>query len=191
MFSCSLTSLSCVMVKAPKATRASAGKSSKSSGVVPQQSPTSHWDGIIKFLDSLLTHLRENHVSIAFSFLCQVICRFWHCFMGSMLYVFSCMHSKYDFSSPCSYSCTSKFRASYIPKGSSNFHMLFYFMFPIMFNFHEEVSFGVVLLFFSFFHVLYQLSYNLGDAWFYCYINVYWLLLCRLPFLHHSQKGRL
>eukprot|EP00268_Persea_americana_P060199 TRINITY_DN7465_c0_g1_i2.p1 TRINITY_DN7465_c0_g1~~TRINITY_DN7465_c0_g1_i2.p1 ORF type:complete len:558 (-),score=100.47 TRINITY_DN7465_c0_g1_i2:176-1849(-) len=58
-------------IQAPKATRAAAGKSSKSSGVVSQQSPTSHWDSIIKFLDSLLTHLRKNHVPSFF--ICKLI----------------------------------------------------------------------------------------------------------------------
>eukprot|EP00268_Persea_americana_P060201 TRINITY_DN7465_c0_g1_i4.p1 TRINITY_DN7465_c0_g1~~TRINITY_DN7465_c0_g1_i4.p1 ORF type:complete len:1579 (-),score=282.61 TRINITY_DN7465_c0_g1_i4:597-5333(-) len=49
-------------IQAPKATRAPTGKSSRSPGAVSQQSPTSHWDSIIKFLDSLMTRLRENHV---------------------------------------------------------------------------------------------------------------------------------
>lgn len=60
--------LYCFMWKAPKATRTPTGKSSRSPGVVSQQSPTSHWDSIIKFLDSLMTRLRENHVSFSSSF---------------------------------------------------------------------------------------------------------------------------
>lgn len=47
-------------IQAPKATRG--GKSSKSPGGVPHQLPFSQWDGIIKFLDSLMARLRENHV---------------------------------------------------------------------------------------------------------------------------------
>lgn len=47
-------------IQAPKATRG--GKSSRSPGGVPHQSPINQWDGIIKFLDSLMTRLRENHV---------------------------------------------------------------------------------------------------------------------------------
>ncbi|KAJ8442805.1 hypothetical protein Cgig2_016271 [Carnegiea gigantea] len=46
-------------IQAPKATRG--GKSSKSPGGVPHQLPISQWDGIIKFLDSLMARLRENH----------------------------------------------------------------------------------------------------------------------------------
>nr|XP_048332478.1 myosin-15 isoform X3 [Ziziphus jujuba var. spinosa] len=49
-------------IQAPKTTRAHGGKSSRSPGGAPQQSPGSQWDNIIKFLDSLMSQLRENHV---------------------------------------------------------------------------------------------------------------------------------
>ncbi|ESQ53833.1 hypothetical protein EUTSA_v10024207mg [Eutrema salsugineum] len=49
-------------IQAPKASRGIAGKSSRSPGGVPQQSPSSQWESILKFLDSLLSRLRENHV---------------------------------------------------------------------------------------------------------------------------------
>ncbi|KAL4332548.1 hypothetical protein GQ457_07G039200 [Hibiscus cannabinus] len=45
----------------PKNARMLAGKS-RSPGGLTQQSPSSQWDSIIKFLDSLMEHLRENHV---------------------------------------------------------------------------------------------------------------------------------
>uniref|UniRef100_A0A0A0KD22 Dilute domain-containing protein n=1 Tax=Cucumis sativus TaxID=3659 RepID=A0A0A0KD22_CUCSA len=48
-------------IQAPKAARVHAGKSSRSPGV-PQPSTSSPWDNIIKFLDSLMSRLRENHV---------------------------------------------------------------------------------------------------------------------------------
>ncbi|TXG61785.1 hypothetical protein EZV62_013148 [Acer yangbiense] len=51
---------SCIQV--PKPSRVHAGKSSRSPGGVPQQSHSSQWDSIIKFLDSLMSRLRENHV---------------------------------------------------------------------------------------------------------------------------------
>ncbi|KAK4854336.1 hypothetical protein QYF36_022466 [Acer negundo] len=51
---------SCIQV--PKSSRVHAGKSSRSPGSVPQQSHSSQWDSIIKFLDSLMSRLRENHV---------------------------------------------------------------------------------------------------------------------------------
>ncbi|KAL4195806.1 hypothetical protein AMTRI_Chr04g180180 [Amborella trichopoda] len=49
-------------IQAPKATRASSARASKSPGGASQLSLSSHWDSIIKFLDSLLGRLRENHV---------------------------------------------------------------------------------------------------------------------------------
>ncbi|KAF3446114.1 hypothetical protein FNV43_RR11293 [Rhamnella rubrinervis] len=49
-------------IQAPKNARAHVGKSSRSPGGAPQQSPGSQWDNIIKFLDSLMSQLRENHV---------------------------------------------------------------------------------------------------------------------------------
>ncbi|KAL1219567.1 Myosin-15 [Cardamine amara subsp. amara] len=49
-------------IQAPKASRGMAGKSSRSPGGVPQQSPSSQWESILKFLDSLMSRLRENHV---------------------------------------------------------------------------------------------------------------------------------
>uniref|UniRef100_A0A1J3FM19 Myosin-15 n=1 Tax=Noccaea caerulescens TaxID=107243 RepID=A0A1J3FM19_NOCCA len=49
-------------IQAPKAARSVAGKSSRSPGGVPQQSPSSQWESILKFLDSLMSRLRENHV---------------------------------------------------------------------------------------------------------------------------------
>ncbi|XP_057511088.1 myosin-15 isoform X2 [Actinidia eriantha] len=49
-------------IQAPKIQRVHGGKSSRSPGGVPQQSPSSQWDSIIKFLDSLMSRLRENHV---------------------------------------------------------------------------------------------------------------------------------
>lgn len=49
-------------IQAPKSTRTHTGKSSRSPGVVTLQSPSNHWDSIIKFLDSLMSRLRENHV---------------------------------------------------------------------------------------------------------------------------------
>lgn len=52
--------------KAPKAARVHAGKSSRSPGNAPQQLPGSQWDNIIKFLDTLMSRLRGNHVSGTF-----------------------------------------------------------------------------------------------------------------------------
>ncbi|KAK9131389.1 hypothetical protein Sjap_011876 [Stephania japonica] len=49
-------------IQAPKAGRVHSGKSIRSPGAVPQQSLSSHWDSIIKFLDSLLTRLQGNFV---------------------------------------------------------------------------------------------------------------------------------
>ncbi|XP_062160286.1 myosin-15 [Alnus glutinosa] len=49
-------------IQAPKAARVHAGKSSRSPGSVPQQLPSSQWDNIIKFLDSLMSRLRGNQV---------------------------------------------------------------------------------------------------------------------------------
>ena len=50
--------------KVPKNARVLAGKSRSSPGGIPQQSPSSQWDSIIKFLDSLMDRLRENHVGV-------------------------------------------------------------------------------------------------------------------------------
>ncbi|KAL7159103.1 hypothetical protein ABFS83_01G006500 [Erythranthe nasuta] len=49
-------------IQAPKLQRVHGGKSSRSPVGVPQQSPSSEWDSIIKFLDSLMSRLRGNHV---------------------------------------------------------------------------------------------------------------------------------
>lgn len=49
-------------IQAPKIQRVHGGKSSRSPGNAPQQSPGSQWDSIIKFLDSLMNRLRSNHV---------------------------------------------------------------------------------------------------------------------------------
>ncbi|KAJ7966354.1 putative myosin [Quillaja saponaria] len=49
-------------IQAPKTARVHAGKSSRSPGGVSQQSPGGQWDNIIKFLDSLMSRLRGNHV---------------------------------------------------------------------------------------------------------------------------------
>ncbi|XP_052210174.1 myosin-15 isoform X2 [Diospyros lotus] len=49
-------------IQAPKIQRVHGAKSSRSPGGVPHQSPSNQWDSIIKFLDSLMSHLRENHV---------------------------------------------------------------------------------------------------------------------------------
>ncbi|KAL6965707.1 hypothetical protein U1Q18_036762 [Sarracenia purpurea var. burkii] len=42
------------LMLAPKIQRVQGGKSSRSPAGVPQQSPSSQWDSIIKFLDSLM-----------------------------------------------------------------------------------------------------------------------------------------
>ncbi|KAK7819479.1 myosin-15 [Quercus suber] len=57
-----LSPLLSLCIQAPKAARVHAGKSSRSPGGVPQQLPNSQWDNIIKFLDSLMSQLRSNHV---------------------------------------------------------------------------------------------------------------------------------
>ncbi|KAK9273704.1 hypothetical protein L1049_018514 [Liquidambar formosana] len=49
-------------IQAPKSVRVHAGKLSRSPGGVPQPSPSSQWDSIIKFLDSLMSRLCGNHV---------------------------------------------------------------------------------------------------------------------------------
>ncbi|OVA08348.1 IQ motif [Macleaya cordata] len=49
-------------IQAPKNVSRRHVKYSKSPEGVPQQSLSSHWDRIIKFLDSLMSHLRENYV---------------------------------------------------------------------------------------------------------------------------------
>ncbi|KAG8635974.1 myosin-15 isoform X2 [Manihot esculenta] len=48
-------------IQAPKSAR-HAGKASRSPGGIPQQAHNSHWESIIKFLDSLMGRLRENYV---------------------------------------------------------------------------------------------------------------------------------
>ncbi|GMI81364.1 MYOSIN XI I, MYOSIN XI-15 [Hibiscus trionum] len=53
-------------IQVPKNARMLAGKS-RSPGGLPQQSPSSQWDSIIKFLDSLMDRLRENHVPSFFT----------------------------------------------------------------------------------------------------------------------------
>ena len=50
-----------IIFKAPKIVR-HAGKLSRSPRGLPQQSQSSQWDSIIKFLDSLMDRLRGNHV---------------------------------------------------------------------------------------------------------------------------------
>ncbi|XP_027903170.1 myosin-15-like isoform X2 [Vigna unguiculata] len=49
-------------IQAPKTGRMLGGKSSKSPGGLPLQSPVAQWDNIIKFLDSLMSRMRVNHV---------------------------------------------------------------------------------------------------------------------------------
>ncbi|RZC84894.1 hypothetical protein C5167_047684 [Papaver somniferum] len=50
-------------IQAPKNVSRRPVKPSKFQGAIPQQqSLSSHWDRIIKFLDSLMSHLRENYV---------------------------------------------------------------------------------------------------------------------------------
>ncbi|XP_038985415.1 protein OPAQUE1 isoform X2 [Phoenix dactylifera] len=49
-------------IQAPKSTRASVGRASKSPGGILQQPLSSHWDSIIRFLDSLMDRLRQNYV---------------------------------------------------------------------------------------------------------------------------------
>ncbi|PON73111.1 Myosin head motor domain containing protein [Parasponia andersonii] len=49
-------------IQAPKNSRGHVGKSSRSPGVAPQQTPGNQWENIIKFLDSLMSQLRGNHV---------------------------------------------------------------------------------------------------------------------------------
>ncbi|XP_068659158.1 myosin-15 isoform X2 [Aristolochia californica] len=56
-----LSPLLTICIQAPKTVRP-AGKSSKSSGGVTPQSLSSHWDSIIKFLDSLMACLHDNYV---------------------------------------------------------------------------------------------------------------------------------
>ncbi|XP_021676853.2 myosin-15 isoform X1 [Hevea brasiliensis] len=48
-------------IQAPKSSRHT-GKASRSPGGIPQQAHNSHWESIIKFLDSLMGRLRENYV---------------------------------------------------------------------------------------------------------------------------------
>ncbi|KAK3021310.1 hypothetical protein RJ639_046881, partial [Escallonia herrerae] len=49
-------------IQAPKNQRVHGGKSSRSPGGVPQLSPSSQWDSIVQFLDSLMSRLCGNHV---------------------------------------------------------------------------------------------------------------------------------
>ncbi|KAG5018521.1 hypothetical protein JHK87_014376 [Glycine soja] len=49
-------------IQAPKTGRVQGGKSSRSPGGLPQQSPVAQWDNIINFLDSLMSRLCANHV---------------------------------------------------------------------------------------------------------------------------------
>ncbi|MED6221447.1 hypothetical protein PIB30_054772 [Stylosanthes scabra] len=49
-------------IQAPKAGRPLGGKSTRSPGTPPQQSSGGQWDNIVKFLDALMSQLRENHV---------------------------------------------------------------------------------------------------------------------------------
>ncbi|MED6156822.1 hypothetical protein PIB30_017982 [Stylosanthes scabra] len=49
-------------IQAPKAGRPLGGKSTRSPGTSPQQSSGGQWDNIVKFLDALMSQLRENHV---------------------------------------------------------------------------------------------------------------------------------
>ncbi|CAI0448330.1 unnamed protein product, partial [Linum tenue] len=56
-----LSPLLAFCIQAPKNVR-NAGKSSRSPAGIPQQSPGSQWESIIKFLDSLMDRLRGNHV---------------------------------------------------------------------------------------------------------------------------------
>lgn len=51
-----------ILHKAPKTSRVHVGKSSRSPSGAPQQTPGNQWENIIKFLDSLMSQLRENHV---------------------------------------------------------------------------------------------------------------------------------
>ncbi|KAG8495473.1 hypothetical protein CXB51_013089 [Gossypium anomalum] len=56
-----LSPLLALCIQVPKNARMLAGKS-RSPGGLPQQSPSSQWDSIIKFLNNLMDRLRENHV---------------------------------------------------------------------------------------------------------------------------------
>ncbi|KAL1315385.1 hypothetical protein HN51_042153 [Arachis hypogaea] len=49
-------------IQAPKAGRSHGGKSTRSPGAPPQQSSGGQWDNIVKFLDTLMSQLRGNHV---------------------------------------------------------------------------------------------------------------------------------
>ncbi|KAK7352590.1 hypothetical protein VNO80_18014 [Phaseolus coccineus] len=49
-------------IQAPKTGRMLGGKSSKSSGGLPPQSPVAQWDNMIRFLDSFISRMRVNHV---------------------------------------------------------------------------------------------------------------------------------
>lgn len=76
-------------IKAPKFQRVHGGKSTRSPGSVPQQSPSSQWDNIIRFLDSLMSRLRENYVRLAFLSSLRVVM-----FHGQFLFcLFSHLHA--------------------------------------------------------------------------------------------------
>ncbi|OAY85788.1 Myosin-15 [Ananas comosus] len=49
-------------IQAPKSARGPSGRTSKSPGGVAQQPLNTHWDSIIRFLDSLMDRLRQNYV---------------------------------------------------------------------------------------------------------------------------------
>ncbi|XP_024022707.1 myosin-15 [Morus notabilis] len=49
-------------IQAPKTSRVHVGKSSRSPSGAPQQTAGNQWENIIKFLDSLMSQLRGNHV---------------------------------------------------------------------------------------------------------------------------------
>ncbi|KAH1109949.1 hypothetical protein AAZX31_04G055100 [Glycine max] len=53
---------SCIQAPKAKMGRVQGGKSSRSPGGLPQQSPVAQWDNIINFLDSLMSRLCANHV---------------------------------------------------------------------------------------------------------------------------------
>ncbi|ESW08884.1 hypothetical protein PHAVU_009G082600 [Phaseolus vulgaris] len=57
-----LSPLLTLCIQAPKTGRMLGGKSSKSSGGLPPQSPVAQWDNMIRFLDSFISRMRVNHV---------------------------------------------------------------------------------------------------------------------------------
>ncbi|KAG5034120.1 hypothetical protein JHK87_009030 [Glycine soja] len=54
---------SCIQAPKAKMGRVQGGKSSRSPGGLPQQSPVAQWDNIINFLDSLMSRLCANHAN--------------------------------------------------------------------------------------------------------------------------------